>query len=68
MTNKFMRKIREMSDEQLDSLESALRTDLSSLRTIGKQGGLVRNNAQFRNLRRNIARILTIKNERRARS
>lgn len=65
MTKKFMRKIRELSDEELDSLESALRTELSRLRTQVKQGGLIRFNARIGNLRRNIARILTLKRERR---
>ena len=64
MTNKFTRKIRGMSDKKLDSLESAMRTELIGLRGYEKQGGSIRNSAGFRNLRRNIARILTVKNER----
>ena len=65
MTNKFMRKIRELSEEELDLWESSMRTDLSKLRTQVKQGGLIRNNARIGNLRRGIARILTLSNERR---
>ncbi len=65
MTNKFMRKIRELSEEELDLWESSMRTDLSKLRTQVKQGGSLRNNARIGNLRRNIARILTLRNERR---
>lgn len=65
MTNKFMRKIRELSDEELDSLESALRTELSLVRMPMKVGGYMRNTAGIGNLRRNIARILTLKRERR---
>lgn len=65
MTNKFMRMIRQLSDEELDLWESSMRTDLSKLRTQVKQGGSIRNSAMVGNLRRNIARILTVKNERR---
>ena len=65
MTNKFMRKIRELSEEELDLWESSMRTDLSKLRTQVKQGGSIRNNARIGNLRRGIARILTLRNERR---
>ncbi len=65
MTNTFMRTIRELSDVELDVWESRMRTELSKIRTVGKSGGHVRYNANFRNLRRNIARILTVRNERR---
>ena len=64
MANKFMRMIRELSDEELELWESSMRTDLSAIRTQVKQGGSVRNYANFVNLRRNIARIHTVKNER----
>ena len=65
MTNKFMRTIRKLSDEELDVWESRLRTDLSKLRAEVSLGGSIRFNARIGNHRRNIARILTVKRERR---
>lgn len=65
MTNKFVRMIHELSDEELDSWESQMRADLSRARTISEQGGRLRNTSRIKTLRKNIARILTVKNERR---
>ena len=64
MAKWFMTQIRAMSNSELDMLESRLRAELSRLRTVSKIGGRVGSPALFKNLRRNIARIMTLRRER----
>jgi len=60
------REIREMSAEDRVKLLSELRMELLKLRTQARVGTLT-NTARIRIVRKNIARILTVLNEERAR-
>jgi large subunit ribosomal protein L29 len=55
--------IRAMSSEDRRKRLTELRTELMRLRTMIKAGGSVENPARIRELRKAIARILTIENE-----
>ncbi len=55
--------IRELNDKELDSKLHELQEQLFLLRIKSKTTEIT-NNAQFRNLRKDIAKILTIKRER----
>jgi large subunit ribosomal protein L29 len=55
--------IRAMSSEDRKKRLTELRTELMRLRTMIKAGGSVENPARIRELRKAIARILTIENE-----
>ncbi len=58
-----MREIREMTpDERRRKLEE-LRTELSRLRAMVRAGGSIENPGRIRELRRTIARILTVMRE-----
>jgi len=58
-----MREIREMtSDERRKKLEE-LQTELSRLRAMVRAGGSIQNPGRIRELRRTIARILTVMRE-----
>jgi large subunit ribosomal protein L29 len=57
------RQLREMSDEELDRKMAETRKELFQLRFQTATGGL-ENSARLRGTKREIARILTIKNER----
>ena len=57
------KEIREMSEEQRTERLSELRAELSKLRTMSKAGGAFENPSRVREIRRAIARILTIENE-----
>lgn len=58
-----MREIREMKpDERRRKLEE-LRTELSRLRAMVRAGGSIQNPGRIRELRRTIARILTVMRE-----
>ena len=57
------KEIREMSEEQRTERLSELRAELSKLRTMSKAGGAFENPSRIREIRRAIARILTIENE-----
>ncbi|KYH38713.1 MAG: 50S ribosomal protein L29 [Candidatus Bathyarchaeota archaeon B23] len=58
-----MREIREMSpDERRRRLEE-LRTELSRMRAMVRAGGAIENPGKIRELRRTIARILTVMRE-----
>ncbi|MEO0289520.1 MAG: 50S ribosomal protein L29 [candidate division WOR-3 bacterium] len=59
--------IREMNVKELDSKLHELQEQLFLLRIKAKTTEIT-NNAQFRNLRKDIARILTVKRERENRS
>lgn len=54
---------RSMSNEDRRKRLDELRTELSRLRTMTKAGGAVENPARIRELRKAIARLLTVKSE-----
>jgi len=58
-----LRDIRGMSAEDRDKKVSELRTELARLKTMVRAGGAVENPARIRELRKTIAKILTIENE-----
>ncbi|MGQ9551353.1 MAG: 50S ribosomal protein L29 [Candidatus Bathycorpusculaceae bacterium] len=58
-----VKEIRGMSSEERSKKLRELRTELSRLKTMIAAGGAVENNARIRELRKTIARILTIENE-----
>lgn len=58
-----VKEIRGMSSEERSEKLRELRTELSRLKTMIAAGGAVENNARIRELRKTIARILTIENE-----
>lgn len=55
--------IRDMSSEDRKKKLNELRTELVRLRTMVKAGGSIDNPARIRELRKAVARILTIQNE-----
>jgi len=57
--------LRRKSDEELLREVEEIRTEIRKLRSQIRAGGRVENFMQLRNLRRRLARILTILNERR---
>jgi len=57
--------IRKMSNEERERRLIELRTELMRARTIVKAGGALENPSRIRELRRAIARILTVMNEER---
>lgn len=58
-----LKDIRAMSPENRRKKLTELRTELMRLKTMTKAGGSVENPARIRELRKVIARILTIENE-----
>ncbi|MFQ5836676.1 MAG: 50S ribosomal protein L29 [Candidatus Bathyarchaeia archaeon] len=58
-----LKDIREMSSEDREKKVMELRTELLRLKTMVKAGGAVDNPARVRELRKAIARILTVENE-----
>lgn len=60
-----VKEIRAMSSDERTKKLVELRTELVRLRTMVKAGGAVENPARIRELRKTIARILTIENEER---
>lgn len=58
-----MDEIRDMSGEERERRLSELRTELVRVRTMVKAGGAVENPSRIRDIRRTIARILTVMNE-----
>jgi large subunit ribosomal protein L29 len=58
-----VREIRGMSVEDRDKKLSELRAELARLRTMVRAGGAVENPTRIRELRKAIAKILTIDNE-----
>ncbi len=58
------REIRQLLPEEREKKLAELRTELSQLRTKVKSGGNVENVARVHELRRTIARLLTIMHER----
>lgn len=61
-----LKEIRELSPEKRAEKLSELRAELSRLRAMIKVGGSVENPSRAREIRRAIARILTVENEERA--
>jgi len=60
--------IRKMSDEERRRRLSELRAELMRAKTMVKAGGSLENPSRIRELRRTIARILTVMNEERRKS
>ena len=58
-----LKDIRAMSSEDRRKKTTELRTELMRLKTMIKAGGSVENPARIRELRKTIARVLTIENE-----
>ena len=58
-----VREIRGMSAEDRDKKLSELRAELARLRTMVRAGGAVENPARIRELRKAIAKVLTIQKE-----
>ena len=58
-----VKEIREMSPEERKKKLDELRTELMRIKTMIKAGGSMENTARVRELRKAIARILTIENE-----
>jgi large subunit ribosomal protein L29 len=58
-----VKELREMSPEERSKKLNEFRTELLRLKTMVKAGGTVENPARIKELRRAIARILTIENE-----
>ncbi|MBS7656812.1 MAG: 50S ribosomal protein L29 [Candidatus Bathyarchaeia archaeon] len=63
MPMKRVREIREKSSEDLLKRLSELKTELVRMRTMVEAGGAVENPSRIRNLKKTIARILTVINE-----
>jgi len=63
-----VKEIREMSSEERRKKLNEFRTELLRLKTMVKAGGTVENPARIKELRRVIARILTIENEQKAKT
>jgi large subunit ribosomal protein L29 len=58
-----VKEIREMSPEERAKKLQEFRTELVRLKTMVKAGGAVENPARIKELRKAVARILTIENE-----
>jgi len=58
-----VKEIRKMPPEERAKKLGELRTELVRLKTMIKAGGAVENPARIRELRKTIARVLTIENE-----
>lgn len=58
-----MRDLRDMSPRERERRLRELRTELLRLRTMVEAGGAVENPARIRELKRTVARILTVENE-----
>lgn len=58
-----LKDVKDMSTEERDKKLSELRAELARLKTMVRAGGAVENPARIRELRKTIAKILTIENE-----
>ena len=58
--------LRGMKAEELESKLSELKAELAKLKSASARGTIGKESGKIRNLRRNIARILTVVNERKA--
>jgi len=63
MPMKRIREIREMSDEERLRRLSELKTEIVRMRTTVKAGGAVENPSRIKELKKTIARIQTVMNE-----
>ena len=63
MPMKRIREIREVSDEERSRRLSELKTELVRMMTMVKAGGAVENPSRIRELKKTIARIQTVMNE-----
>ncbi|HZC20118.1 MAG TPA: 50S ribosomal protein L29 [Nitrososphaeraceae archaeon] len=64
MARAKLKTIREMNDDDLSGKLTDLRTDLSKIRSEAAKGTLKKKTGSVKYIRRDIARILTIINER----
>jgi large subunit ribosomal protein L29 len=64
MARAKLKTIREMNDDDLSGKLTDLRTDLSKIRSEAAKGTLKKRTGSVKYIRRDIARILTIINER----
>jgi len=60
-----LKEIRDMSSEDRIKKADELRTELQRLKTMIRAGGTVENPARIKELRKAVARIMTIENEQR---
>ncbi|HDJ04908.1 50S ribosomal protein L29 [Candidatus Bathyarchaeota archaeon] len=60
-----MREIRAMSRDEREKRLAELKAELVRLRTMIKAGGTIENPSRIREIRKTIARILTVNNEER---
>lgn len=58
-----IKEIRDMSSEERTKRLGEIKTELTRLRTMIKAGGMVENPARVKELRKAIAKLLTIENE-----
>jgi large subunit ribosomal protein L29 len=58
-----LKELRDMSSEERKRKATELRTELVRLRTMTRAGGSIENTARVRELRKAIARILTVERE-----
>ena len=58
-----IQEIREMSHEEREERLQELRTELTKIKTMIKAGGSIENPGRSKALKKEIARILTVKNE-----
>jgi large subunit ribosomal protein L29 len=58
-----LKDIRDMSSDERKKKINEFRTELSSLRTMVEAGGTINNPARIREIRKTIARLLTIEAE-----
>lgn len=59
-----MKEIRDLTEDEIQRRLSELRAELFKLRGVSKAGGAVENPGRIREIRKTIARILTIQAER----
>jgi large subunit ribosomal protein L29 len=58
-----IQEIREMTHEEREERLQELRTELTKIKTMVKAGGSIENPGRSKALKKEIARILTVKNE-----
>ncbi|MEM2936744.1 MAG: 50S ribosomal protein L29 [Candidatus Bathyarchaeia archaeon] len=58
--------IRSMSPEERQKRLAELQTELVRLKTLVKAGGALENPARIREIRKTVARLLTVKNEKKS--
>ncbi len=58
-----MKEIRALSSQQLEAKVSEFRVELMKLETMAKAGGKVENPARIKEIKRTLARILTVLNQ-----